>query len=147
LGYFLVFLNFVVAKLVFICYNFVEVKGMIDVCKRLSQAISDSGLSYADLGEITNIAKSSIQRYATGKTKKIPIEAIQKIAKATNSSAAWILGWEEPDTKQIKEDAVADIFVRLRSDEKFFKATEKLYALNEKQLEAVITMLSTFEQN
>ena len=121
---------------------------MLEVCKRLSFVISESGLSYADLGKITNIAKSSIQRYATGKTKKIPIEAVQKIAQATNSSAAWILGWEDDaDAEQIKEDVVADIFVRLRSDEKFFKATEKLYALNEKQLEAVITMLSTFEQN
>lgn len=120
---------------------------MLEVCKRLSHAISESGLSYAELGKITNIAKSSIQRYATGKTKKIPIEAIQTIANATNSSAAWILGWEESNDTQIKEDAVADIFVRLRNDDMFFKATEKLYALNEKQLEAVITMLSTFEQN
>ena len=68
-------------------------------------------------------------------------------ANALKTTPAYLLGWEEPDTEQIKEDAVADIFVRLRSDEKFFKATEILYALNEKQLEAVITMLSTFEQN
>lgn len=119
---------------------------MLEVCKRLSQVISDSGLSYADLGKITKIAKSSIQRYATGKTKKIPIEAVQLIAKATNSSAAWILGWEE-DNKKSKEDAVSDIFIRLRNDELFYKAAQKLYGLNEKQLEAVITMLSTFEQN
>lgn len=68
-------------------------------------------------------------------------------ANALKTTPAYLLGWEESNDTQIKEDAVADIFVRLRNDDMFFKATEKLYALNEKQLEAVITMLSTFEQN
>lgn len=64
--------------------------------KRLRQAIEQSGLTYAELGERTGIAKSSLQRYATGETKKIPIDCIEAIAKATNTSAKYLMGWEDP---------------------------------------------------
>lgn len=120
---------------------------MQEICKRLSEAITSSGLSYVDLEKATKIAKSSIQRYASGTTKKIPIEAVQKIAFATGTSAAWIMGWEEDLQSHKKEDAVSDIFVRLRSDDKFLTAVQKIYSLTDEQLEAVITMLSTFQQN
>ena len=121
---------------------------MKDICKRLSEVITASNLSYAELEKRTNIAKSSIQRYATGKTKKIPIEAIKLIAKATNSSAAYLMGWESQNKEEaMKEDAVADIFLRLRQDSTFYDAVQKLYNLNDAQLTAIITMLSSFEKN
>ena len=95
------------------------------------------------------LGKNDLSQYVSGK-----IEPGQRklfiLGKALKVNPSWLMGLDVPkeiEPTQIKEDAVADIFVRLRSDEKFFKATEKLYALNEKQLEAVITMLSTFEQN
>lgn len=68
-------------------------------------------------------------------------------ANALKTTPAYLLGWEEHETEQTKEDAVSDIFVRLRNDELFYKAAQKLYGLNEKQLESVITMLSAFEQD
>ena len=54
----------------------------------------------------------------------------------------------EPSKKLLeykKEDAISDIFIRLREDSTFLKATEMLYELNNNQLEGVITMLSTFK--
>ena len=69
-----------------------DVQGII---QRLKESIEKSGLSYVELEKKTGIAKSSIQRYASGTTKKIPIDAIQAIAKATGTSAAYIMGWEE----------------------------------------------------
>ena len=67
-------------------------------------------------------------------------------ANALHTTPAYLLGWEE-STEQTKEDAVSDIFVKLRENNLFLTATQKLYNLNEQQLQAVITMLSTFEQN
>lgn len=118
---------------------------MLEVCKRLSIAISNSELSYAELEKKTGIAKSSIQRYATGTTKKIPIDAVKAIATATGRSAAWILGWEEEEEQYKKEDAITDIFKRLREDKTFLEASQILYELNEEQLQGVITLLSTFK--
>lgn len=62
--------------------------------ERISNAISNSRLSYRDLSELTGIPKSALQRYATGKTEKIPIDVIEKIAEATNVTATYLLGWE-----------------------------------------------------
>lgn len=56
-----------------------DIQGIID---RLKLSIEKSKLSYVELEKKTGIAKSSIQRYANGTTKKIPIDAIQAIAKA-----------------------------------------------------------------
>lgn len=62
---------------------------------RIAAAISASGLSYAELEKRTGVAKSSLQRYASGNTKKIPIEAVKLIAKATDCTAAYLMGWED----------------------------------------------------
>lgn len=84
-----------IAKLGFMCYYCdKEVIKMSEQSERLHNAIINSGLTYIELEKKTGIAKSSIQRYATGNTKKIPIDAVKLIADATNSSAAWIMGWE-----------------------------------------------------
>lgn len=69
-----------------------DVQGIIN---RLKYSIESSGLSYVELEKKTGIAKSSIQRYASGVTKKIPIDAIQAIAQAVGVSAAYIMGWSD----------------------------------------------------
>lgn len=81
---------------------------------RLAEAINASGLSYAELEKHTKIAKSSLQRYATGKTKKIPIDAIQVIAKATGTSAAWIMGCTDEEVQKKNDVCYMDIGHRIR---------------------------------
>lgn len=68
---------------------------MNERAKRLSEAIEKSGYSYPELEKITGIPKSSIQRYATGVTKKIPIDCIEKIALATNTDSRYLMCWED----------------------------------------------------
>lgn len=69
-------------------------------------------------------------------------------ANALQTTPAYLLGWEDSEESTItNEDTVSDIFVRLRQDATFYDAVQKLYNLNEAQLTAVITMLSTFEQS
>ncbi len=57
-----------------------------------------------ELERKTGIAKSSLQRYVSGSTKKIPIDAIDSIAFATNTSSAWIMGWTEKQNGQSIDD-------------------------------------------
>lgn len=66
-------------------------------------------------------------------------------ANALQTTPAYLLGWDDSETEQQKEDAISDIFTRLRKDTKFYEAVEKIYKLNDKQLEAVIVMISSFE--
>ena len=64
------------------------------ITKRLRYAITESGYTYAQLEMKTGIPKSTLQRWAAGNIKKIPIDAIVIIANAVGISARWIMGWE-----------------------------------------------------
>ena len=63
--------------------------------QRLKALIEEHATSYIDLEKKTGISKSALQRYASGTTKKIPIDAIEKIAPALYVSPAYIMGWED----------------------------------------------------
>lgn len=63
--------------------------------QRISVAITQSGLSYVELEKKTGVSKSSLQRYATGGTEKIPIDAVEAIAAATGTDARYLLGWDD----------------------------------------------------
>ena len=49
---------------------------------RIKLKREEKHLSYAELSHLTGISKSSLQRYETGNTKKIPMEAIEKLDEA-----------------------------------------------------------------
>jgi transcriptional regulator with XRE-family HTH domain len=123
-----------------------EVKKMKEVSRRLLKVIIDSNLSYADLEKKTGIAKSSIQRYATGKTKKIPIDAVKLIADATKSSADWIMGWEIDEKTEKKNDILTDIVLRLQSDDEFREITESIYNASPELLNALKAFIFAFKQ-
>lgn len=54
-------------------------------------------LSLSELSKITGISKSTLQRYETGTTKKIPIEAIPTIERALKLRPGALMGWtDEP---------------------------------------------------
>lgn len=68
---------------------------------RIKSAIEESGLTLYELQHKTKISKSAIQRYATGATDKIPIDALKKIADATGVSPSYLMGWEN-DKKTVR---------------------------------------------
>ena len=63
--------------------------------ERIKQLIEESGKSYIELEKITGIKKSSLQRYASGTTTKIPLDVIEKLSKTFNVSQEYLMGWEE----------------------------------------------------
>ena len=77
------------------------------ITKRLKAAIEGSGLSFVQLAERTGIPKSTLQRWATGQIKRIPVDSISVIASVVGVSAKWIMGWDgtsEPsDEKTLTE--------------------------------------------
>lgn len=83
---------------------------MTSEVSRMKKAVADAGLSYMELERLTGVSHSTLQRYLNGKTNRIPLSAVEKVAAATGVSPAWIMGWEEPDTArsfptpQITED-------------------------------------------
>lgn len=62
--------------------------------ERIKLLIEESGKSYQELEKITGIKKSSLQRYATGATAKIPLDVIEKLSKTFNVSKEYLMGWD-----------------------------------------------------
>lgn len=67
--------------------------------ERISALVEQSGLSYQDLERATGIKKSSLQRYASGVTTKIPLDVIETLAATFNVSKEYLMGWETKKEK------------------------------------------------
>ena len=65
--------------------------------ERIKTLVEQSGLSYQDLEKMTGVKKSSLQRYASGVTTKIPLDVIEKLATAFNVSQSYLMGWDEKE--------------------------------------------------
>lgn len=66
------------------------------ISKKILEIILEKGISYGELSERTGIPKSALQRYATGQTEKIPIDRLQIIASALDTTPEYLMGWSAP---------------------------------------------------
>lgn len=60
--------------------------------ERIKILFEQSQMTYIEIEKKTGISKSALQRYASGITKKIPIDAVEKIAKLFGVTVAYIMG-------------------------------------------------------
>ena len=111
---------------------------------RIKQRREELGLSQEELAKkIGYKSRSTINKIEMG-INDITQTKILAFANALQTTPAYLMGWET-ETEHKKEDAISDIFIRLREDSTFLKATEMLYQLNEEQLNSVIGVLSAFK--
>ena len=71
--------------------------------ERIKSLIEQSQKTYQELEKITGIKKSSLQRYASGITTKIPLDVIEKLSNTFGVSQEYLMGWiDEPTATQKK---------------------------------------------
>ena len=91
--------------------------------ERIKALVEGSDLSYQELEKLTGIKKSSLQRYASGATTKIPLDVIEKLSIAFNVSQEYLMGWDEkkdsPAEPQLSEGEkmLLDLFNRVPEDQ------------------------------
>lgn len=87
-----------------------------EMSNKILELIEQQRLSYSELSEITGIPKSSLQKYATGQTEKIPLDRLERLASALGVTSAYLIGWEdkavapEPASKVTDEDIKYALF-------------------------------------
>lgn len=111
--------------------------------ERLREAMELSGKKQVDLVRSTGIDKGSISNYLSGRYEPKQ-EAIYKLALALNVSEMWLWGYDVPmerSSEQKNNDAISDIVVRLRSDNRFLLVVKKLYDFNSDKLESLLRLL------
>ena len=91
--------------------------------ERIKALVEKSNLSYQELEKLTGIKKSSLQRYASGATTKIPLDVIEKLSVAFNVSQEYLMGWDEKKDSPSEptltegEKLLLDLFNRVPEDQ------------------------------
>ena len=67
---------------------------MNERARRIKELVTQSGKTYQELEVITGVKKSSLQRYASGVTTKIPMDVIERLETAFNVPRGYIMGWD-----------------------------------------------------
>ncbi len=65
---------------------------------RIRSEMLRNSLTLIEVEQRTGIKKSSMQRYVSGQTGKIPMAAIEKLADLFGVSGAYLMGWDEKES-------------------------------------------------
>lgn len=113
------------------------------ISDRLREAMAVKNKKQIDLVRETGINRSAISRYLSGEYEP-KSKPVYELAKALDVSEMWLWGYDVPAERpkeQKNNDAISDIVVRLRKDEKFLLAVEKLYSFEPDKLESLLHLL------
>ena len=64
---------------------------------RIKYQMQRNSLTLLEIEQRTGIKKSSMQRYVSGETGKIPMSAIEKLANLFGVSGAYLMGWDSAE--------------------------------------------------
>jgi transcriptional regulator with XRE-family HTH domain len=95
-------------------------------------------MSADELGRRLGKDRSTIYRYEKGDIENMPLDILEPIAVALDTTPQYLMGWEQ---EQKKNDTLSDIVIRMQTDDKFRSAVESLYKLDEKKLSGILTLL------
>ena len=115
---------------------------------RLKEALQMRQLRAVDLVEMADVPKSAISFYLAGKSKP-KADRLYKIAQALDVSETWLLGYDVPMARTLeskKNDQLAKLIVKLRTDNDFYNTVVALTELNEKQYRGVQQLISAFNE-
>lgn len=62
--------------------------------RNILEARKNAGLTMEELGKMVGVSRATIKRYESGEIANIPDDKIEKIAKATKVSEAFLMGWD-----------------------------------------------------
>ena len=115
---------------------------------RLREALELRNLRAVDLVDKAEVPKSAISFYLAGKSKP-KADRLYKIAQALDVSETWLLGYDVPmyrSADQKKNDQLAKLIVKMRTDVDFYNTVAALAELNEKQYRGVKQLISAFNE-
>jgi len=113
---------------------------MADIGKNIAKRRIELGLTQEELAKRMGYkSKTSINKIEKG-INDIPQTKIVKFAEVLRTSPASLMGWLEMEKKN---NAIADIVIRLRADEDFLYLVESLGKLDAEKLNAFKQLVST----
>lgn len=114
-------------------------KPQATIAQRLREALTAAEKKQADLVRETGLDRGAVSSYLSGKYEPKQ-KAIYKMAQALDVSESWLLGFDVPmqrTTDQKKNDQLAKLIVKMRSDVEFYNLVVALAELDEKQYRGI----------
>lgn len=119
-----------------------------EIKDRLREAMELRGLRAVDLVEKTDIPKGAISYYLAGRSQP-KSDRIYLLARALDVNEAWLIGYDVPmhrSEAQKKNDQLAKLIVKMRTDEDFYETVAALADLTETQYRGVKQLLAAFKE-
>ncbi len=113
-----------------------------DMARRIKELRNARNMTLEDVAKIVGVGKSTVRKWETGMIKNMRRDKIAALAKALGTTPVSLMGWidEEEDTKN---DLIAEVVLKMRSDDTFMSVVENLYKLDKDKLETINQMLNT----
>lgn len=117
--------------------------------KRLESAMKASDMRQVDLSKLSGIPKGQLSQYMTG--KYVPKKSTMKrIANTLGVSELWLMGYDVPMTVEVDPEAVrnqeiADIALRMQTDDRYRDVVIRLDKLDRKKLDAVAAIVESMQ--
>ena len=110
--------------------------------QRIKQRRKELKMSADELGKRLGKDRSTIYRYENGDIENLPLDILEPIAAALETTPQHLMGWERV---QKKNDVMADITLKMFEDIELLEMMEKLSKLGFEQRKAVKVVLDAFE--
>ena len=105
--------------------------------KRINQRRKELKMSADELAKKLGKDRSTVYRYEKGDIENLPLDILEPIAEALETTPAYLMGWEEAIEKKPVETAnkLADLFLRLEfnddNDSEVMNMLEEYFSLAE----------------
>ena len=121
---------------------------------KILSRLSEKNMSYGELSRRTGIPKSALQRYAVGETEKIPVDRLEQIAYALDTTPAELLEWESDTGNSLygnhvqnllyfeKNQELLDLSKEIYDNQTLALLFDKTRDLDPSDLEMVLTIIN-----
>ena len=123
-------------------------KCVAELKDRLQEALARKGWKAVDLVEATGVPKGAVSYYLAGRSKP-KADRLYIIAQALDVSEVWLHGYDVPISRadnQKKNDQLAKLVARLKTDDDFYNTVAALGNLTESQYRSIKQLIATFNE-
>lgn len=116
----------------------------MNIGKRIKERRQALKMSVDELSEIVGKDRATIYRYESGDIENLSIGVLEPIAKALDTTPAYLMGWDKDLSSETKKDnsEIASLIIRLRTDRLFLEAVKKIDELDSKRMQSLLAFLS-----
>lgn len=115
----------------------------MSIGERIKERRKALKISADELAKRLGKDRSTVYRYEKGDIENLPLDILEPIAKALNTTPQYLMGWEQV---QKNNDTIADIVVRLRTDNEFLSVVSCLLLLDSEKISSVKQLVSAFQK-